>query len=912
MRRRWSDLSEEDQTALKAMIAFLEGRLEDRKTVDWSLHLKPNDFVQRMAMLHLIDSSSGKKTGEPWQTAWRLIEESWKESAVQDNTRTGEYDAQRRLRTGERSGSLVAAIVGLVDPKLQIEPFSKLYSSYRKRRIRPKAFNDLFSASLTSGKTIDPKKLELEIITDSSFLSALALAADASVLNGLEIARRIGWNENQGSWLLGTLNRVYYVTPADRDDGEHEPDKFHRGIAPSTKLLHTVVSRLVDIDISKAIQFVHHWKIADSPVHIRLWAALSRDPRVMPAKEVVEVLSSMDSVRFWDINKFPEIAELRVKRFSEFERQDQAMLLTRIRKLPPRNQWPKDVPADQIRTRRVYSALRELKRIELTGVSLPKPYKKWLDTNILEFPKLIQMNRLDEGFPNTIRAHFIHPNPDSRYDLLAGEERLQSLEFSFSSSRGGWHDDPAERAADWIRLLENPVKIIADFESTSDKGNTFTTVWERFGWSHTPSPTQRADDTQRNVMDECARVLSLLNDLSNNTLHQAINGISEWMSAWTKQLVLFPNWSKVWLKIWPIAVESTNKLPPVEDEVQRITVKPSADELKPIDLDTLNSPVGKFVGVFLAACPDLEKNKNPFCVNNPLRLIRDSIITAKGQARLISLHRMIEELPYFLKADKEWAEKYLIEPLIDNDPEAIALWSAIARRTQFSEVLRLIGLQMVERVTDPQLDRESKKSLVFSLIIECLHALKDRREPVVSHDRIQQMIRSLDDEVRAYAAEAVQSFVHDVSRSHREGQKSWSPEELFKLAALPFLRLFWPQEKSLVTPGVSEALAKLPATTNEAFAECVMAIERFLVPFNCWSMYEYGLYGEINGESDLSIINDSQKAEYLLRLLDLTIGTAEGSVVPYDLHEALEQVRKILPILQESKTFRRLATAGRR
>jgi hypothetical protein len=115
-----------------------------------------------------------------------------------------------------------------------------------------------------------------------------------------------------------------------------------------------------------------------------------------------------------------------------------------------------------------------------------------------------------------------------------------------------------------------------------------------------------------------------------------------------------------------------------------------------------------------------------------------------------------------------------------------------------------------------------------------------------------------------------------------------------------------------VTPGVSRALADLPITTREAFAEAVDTIERFLVPFECWSMIEYGLYGEEDGEPKLSSIDNPTKADAFLRLLDLTIGTAEGSVIPYDLPDALDQVRRIAPNLSENQVFRRLATAARR
>jgi hypothetical protein len=196
-------------------------------------------------------------------------------------------------------------------------------------------------------------------------------------------------------------------------------------------------------------------------------------------------------------------------------------------------------------------------------------------------------------------------------------------------------------------------------------------------------------------------------------------------------------------------------------------------------------------------------------------------------------------------------------------------------------------------------------------VVECLHAFRGQREPAVARTRITQMLRSLDDEIRGAAAEAVQRFIRDNSTPHDEKQAPPSPEQLFRSGGAPFLQEVWPQERSLATPGVSKALADLPASTRDAFPEAVDAIERFLVPFECWSMLDYGFYGEEGGGLKLSSIDNQKKARALLRLLDLTVGRTEGSVIPHDLADALDQIRKISPKLIETREFRRLATAAR-
>jgi hypothetical protein len=174
------------------------------------------------------------------------------------------------------------------------------------------------------------------------------------------------------------------------------------------------------------------------------------------------------------------------------------------------------------------------------------------------------------------------------------------------------------------------------------------------------------------------------------------------------------------------------------------------------------------------------------------------------------------------------------------------------------------------------------------------------------------MLRSLDNEVRSDAANSVQRFVHDLSKAASGGETANSPEALFQNAARPFLEKVWPQERSLATPGVSRAFADLPAACRDSFAEAVDAVERFLVPFDCWSLSDFGLRGQTNHEPKLSRINTAEKAAALLRLLDASIATIENAVVPSDLGDALAQIGVMAPRMIDSQAYRRLAALARR
>lgn len=914
----WAYLDEQDRATFRATVAFLNKRLADSATVDWALRLKPSQRIERLAIEDLLNHPGGHVLAEPWATAWQLIEESWSTPVIEEGPSTAIYGIQKRLRTGDHSGAIISNIIGLVAPRLKVEPIDSWRWQFIKKPRRPTAFEHLLSAKLTSGNLVDLTLLDLPGLTDMAFLKALGNTLESAINHGLEIARRLGWDGQRRLWQLGGLGRVYYVTAAPRAGGRKDPDAFHHGIAPSVKLLYAVVARIAELNGADALPFVQRWRLTQSPIHVRLWAAAARSPQLAAPEQVAAFLAGLDNHHFWDLHEFPEIAELRALRFGDLDIQAQTAVAKRVRKGPPRGHWPRNADAVKIKNAQLYWTVRELKRIEVAGGILPPEERALVNANIDQFTDLAPMN-VDEGFPETSEAFAVPPRPDAKYETLSGAARLRALETALSTSRGGWDDDPAERANDWLRQPEKSLLVLSDLEATGNGGDEFPWLWNRFGWAHSPRGPDASSVPERDLQAEADRVLALLNQLSEGTLSAAIEGISAWLDAWEKQVVASAQSLPVWLRIWPIAVDATNTEPEKSDDLDLSVMARSADDdREPMDIDTLNTPAGKLVGVFLAACPPLNNVPHPFEVGTNARRMRDVVISASGRSGLIARHRLIEGLAYFLQADQNWAEQNLIRPLHDDSPEALALWRAVARGLarpprNIVEILGLIGNRMAQKAIDPQLARATRRSLVFRLVVESLDAFLKNREPAVPNPRIQQMLRTIDDEVRASAANAIQQFVRELSGKEANDTEALpSAADLFRSAAAPFLQKVWPQERSLATPGVSGAFADLPATSGEAFAEAVDTIERFLVPFECWSMLDYGLYGEDGGEKKLAIINNEAIAKALLRLLDLTVGSSEGAVIPHDLTEALDQIRSVAPELANNAVYRRLSTAARR
>jgi hypothetical protein len=270
---------------------------------------------------------------------------------------------------------------------------------------------------------------------------------------------------------------------------------------------------------------------------------------------------------------------------------------------------------------------------------------------------------------------------------------------------------------------------------------------------------------------------------------------------------------------------------------------------------------------------------------------------------------LTEAFSYFLRADADWTGKNLIPPLLKDDAVARILWRGLTRRGRLTpQALKKLAPRMEIILLDQSYGRETRNRILFGLVVEALDSLRDKRRTAMPLSALQQSLRSVEPELRAHAAEAV-------SRVQKEwpGSKALpnlTADDLYRRTIVPFMSTVWPQERSLAAPGTSKAFADIPAAAGSEFANAVSLLSRFIVPFECWSMADFGLH-DFDETRRLQMIDDPAKAAALLELLDLSIGTSEGSVVPHNLGAVLQHVRTVAPQLAEGAEFRRLAAAAR-
>ena len=899
-----------EETAFQVAVSFLKTRLDEYDTVQWALNLKASQRIERMAVSFLLSRPSEFELVKPWATAWHLIEESWNDYNNEDSSHVSRHDIQDRLEAGERSGFLVSAIARLAAPRLKVESANTRWLGQASKPRRPKSAHDLLWPELTSIDLDELGFIDLEEIGEVSFLVELGNALESAVDRGLAIAHRIGWDGSSPLLGGGEPNRIRYLNFDDTGSAERDLDAFNNGLAPAVKLLYAVVVRIATVQPKLAKTFFIRWREAGSPLHTRMWSEIDLNSVFVSPEEVGAFLLGLDDRKFWDLHFFPEIAELRARRFCEFDAETQDSVIKRLQRRPPRSHWPRDIDLHEINQGRLYWAVRELRRIEVAGGTLPERAKSWLESKIQCFPDLATMSICEGFLYGRHQGPSDSPAVDDGYEAVTGIARLERLEAAISGGERKWLDPSSDGALEWLGADGNALLVLKDLESVENGGDQFPTVWNRFGWEHKPEHVDPQGTSQADLRKDAKRVLGLLEKLSEKTLSKAIEGVSYWLFNWVQHTLASPACLRVWSRVWPIAVEATNARgdPRVEE---RSLVRDGTGHASSIESDTLNTPTGRLVEVFISVLPSLREVPEPFAANKTFREMRNKVINCDQASRVIAQYRLIRDLPYFHKADCEWTLDHLIEPLRNGGEESLDFWQAAAKQTLFKDVLEEIGEEVVEAVLDGRLHRNSRGMLVFSLVVEALHSFLENRDPAVPFVRIQKMLRSVDDDLRAKAARAIERFVREVSNSSSD-ESSRTADQIFRAAAKPFLRNVWPQELSFRTRHISYAFAQLPEASGQAFEDAFEEIKRFLVPMSIRSMRDYGFKRDSDKRTDLATVCDEKKAGALLHLLDLTVGTSEDSVVPRELPDALNHIQEVSPSLKNDKSLRRLLAVSRR
>ncbi|MDB5318341.1 MAG: hypothetical protein JWO24_4185 [Rhodospirillales bacterium] len=880
----------------------LDKRLTDPVMLRWAAQLRVDQAAERRAVLDAVQWRLDRNTPEPWRTAWGVIAEAHAAAAT-DERGHQDYRLGRQIQEGDRSGGLIAEFARLVAPRLRVEWRADAPWLGGPIPKKPSKISDILHLSVTSSTVEIGSGLSLEGVSEAAFLIELGEALEAEVARGLHIGRRIGWHADRELVWLGGLDRVRLRRSGEED----EPDRFHRGIAPAVRLLMHTIDQLTSLEPAAARHFLQRWLTRSDPVHVRMWAAAALEPALATAEEVGHFLLQRTPHQTWKARQFPEIAELRAVRFLDLSEADQGSTVGALLRGPPaaifrwrESRWRESI--EERRRRRTGVIVCELTRIEAAGASLPPRALRWLGGRRSEFGEFVA-NTVFAGFPRGASAQFIQPNPDTELDSLEGDALATAADTRLRIGESSW-SGPASAVWDWLGGSGHALRLAQSLLSTSGNLERFGKAWNAVGQRFRPPSREagRAPDLT-DFLPSARQLLHAILLLSDSVLEEAVGGLSDWLESWAPHLRRDTELPIAIAKLWPFAAAASSRTTDATDYKEE-----KGAEAKRVAHDSLNSPIGDLAGAFLHACPNLTEIPCPFEASAYMRVVRDLIAETAGRAGIIARYRCTTLLPYLMHADGAWAEAALLSRLEDG-PESDVLWHAVAYSPLRRNVIARLGRLMARRAVNGTLEAETRRSLVERVCFAMLGDMWSGRTYADLLPDAQQMLRSIPGELRAHAALSIGRFMDDVARS--SGEPPTPREEIFDRAIEPFLRDLWPQERAAVTPAVAEAFASIPAASGRRFPRAVSSLRRFLVPFEAWSMHDWG-FEDTDGDGPRDgIVVGVEEAAAALDLLDLTISRGADVRVPRGLDAVLTVLASEDSKLRRDPRFARLAALVR-
>lgn len=877
--------------------ASLYGRFDDPAMLKWAVGLPVDGRTERRAVLEAVRERLDRKLAAPWNDAWRAVADDFgaSEGSVR---RHRDYALGHRLAAGDRSSGLVSELVSLVAPRIRVAWHDGLTLPRRRAPKRPRSVDDLLHRSITSATVEVGRGLSLANVTEAPFLLELADALEAQVVRGVHLARRLGWRDDAGFFWLGGLDRVRLRWA----DGDEDADRYHRGVAPAVRLLMHAIDRLATLEPASARPLLQRWLTRSDPIHARMWAAAAVEPKLADDCEVGRFLLSRSPEQIWRSEFFPEVAELRAVRLGHLSAADQSAVVETILSGPPANVVGRRGTKAERRRVRMGFVVRELTRIQAGGWALPARALRWLGARRTDFSEFVA-TEVDAGFPRGARSWWVGPSPDGDLDAMDGEALANAIDARLRASPDFW-GGPGRGVWDWLGGPGNPSRLARALLAGSVTGSRHGMAWDALGRRHAPADLNAgAAELAPEFLAEARLILRSLPLLAQPVLGEASRGLSDWLARWARHLRGEPALTATIADLWPHA-ERASQVSTDATSYEEV----EGAEGKRISHDALNSPVGHLTLAFFGACPDLAVVARPF-EEDGLRLVRDLIAGAPSRPGLVARYGCMTHLPYFLRADEAWAEGVLLARL-ESGPESDVLWHAVAHSRATKGVMARLGMLMARRVIVGGLDAEVRRSLLERVCFATLSSLMDGEALGDLLPHVQQMLRSVPEALRGGGATTVERFI-EAAASAGQGTPP-SREEVFDRAVQPFLADVWPRERSSVTPAVAEAFASIPAACGRRFTAAVATIRRYLMPFDAWSMSDWGLLADDMRAVRSDVIIGGEEAAATLEMLHLSISDAPDARPPVGLDAVLDQISSQDRSLDRDPRFVRLAAMARR
>lgn len=862
-----------ERAVFNATLEFSLRRMSDPAMIAWALGLESFHQSEQAAIRQALIVLDGKLK-PAFRDAWRWVVHSWESKVGQSYSRSDRYLAGRDGVSVTSAAEFLRLIVAAVSPRL-IVASQEWEEGTRTPRV--KSFRDLVRFSIRSYEWISAREAHLDRIREQGLTHEAALLLNSALLDTLVMADRVGLITEAYDPTCSMLSRVYFTQNGPGD--QHDDDQYTQGCAPCVKLLFAIVSMLADDNDELARQIVNSWAPQRWQLHRRLWAAAARDTRLVEADALAGFLRGASQREFWSVGRYPEIAEVRARRWNSFNGADQRALERRICKGPPASLVSRHIPQYERVAAIQRRALIEVRRIRALGGTFSQGVVEWLETMDGRFPPDAAADPLTEGFGFGVRVGSIELVRGDHYSHLERENLLPALQRDLSTDQ---MSDAHDSAVHFISTRTDFVLQIF----VQQRGS-FPRVLEMIAYELRPSDDK--DISEEDRIEPGRRFCELLSSTSAEDLAFAVESLTFWLQRWAFVLRRHPLFPRTWLRLWPIAL--THPVPGDPD-----AVRPE---------DILSLPSASMAAAIINGRPVISEGASPFRTP-PWDEVLARLGGELGDHQLPVLAILLRAVAYFFKAEPEWTMRCLVEPLRHAAVGKSLLWDAFARPSWLPprEVTLAVKAELLAAVLDPLLPESTRQNLATYVTHVRIRCRLDETATPIEDTEIQQILRRGGTSVRKTVALVLLNYL-------RNKEDPLSAEERFDRIVVPFFRAVWPQERTLASPETSEHLAALPIAAGQRFVQAVELIAEFLSPFDCWTLSDYGAYDE-DPRAGIAVVRGPAAAEAFLTLLDRTIGGTERAVVPYHLDRALDFISRQSPLLVRSAEFQRLLSLARR
>lgn len=871
---------------------FFRGRAMEKEAFTWALCECNQSRIRHMVVSDFFENRYHSNLGKEkiYQKAWDLLVESWNVEGNYNSYIHSPIMLGERIKRGELSLSTIRAISSQFCPRVVFTNSDRFKLKEIKKistisdLISPKVIGE----SITSLNYLIPIINEVKEIT---FLETLYRSLSYSLVRVFYITETFGWKKDVSIMLGGGIRSVAYR-------GEHDPDHYSHGFAPVVKLLHAIVCRIGVLDRSKAQKYMRRLKDEQDALSIRLWASFASHNDWVDSDEIGEFLVETDSRFFWQSYYFPEIAELRSLKFSLLDSIHRKDIWRRIRTLPPKSLWRRKIDPEELNEYRYQLAFHESRRIEKEGNDFPLVQARWIEKTKLRFPQLLESIGCPDLYKADETVNLVTQESDEKLGDIKGIDRLIKIENALKEETF-----PVGVIA-WMRQKGNELFLLDDMRDCPEFFREFPRVWIEFCYFHKPKESYE-NNPERKRSDDFNFIFSALQETSRKIKTEGLKAFCQWIGSWKEFFKLDEESILLWNELLDIAetsaIEETRK---ELSQTEKLSIS-----LNIGDLDRTNhfSPIGQLIDAFVQLLPNLNNVQKPFQTNSSLFEMRERLMRCNQPAKNIVLYRFAEQLAYLLRADYQWTNNKIVNPLTEDYPNSRPLWIALSHKIIRSDTLKYLRDSILEPCKDESIDRNSQHMLLLSVVLEILNSYREGREPFVNEVKFKQLFYNLDDEARSSIAEIFPRYLKDMSETN-VSDPEFSRETLFRKAITPFVKAVWPKEPFLVTPSIAQAFARLPAATRTAFSEAVELIERYIIPFECYSLYSFGMNYSNDDKLKMlkEIIDSSKAAESFLTLLDKAIAYSDSPIRPVELSEILSHIKEIDPNFEYNPIYLRL------